>query len=394
MDVPILFAFGICFAVVVLSVSKPELIISKNNKWQLNGGCFPVNAMTRYFPLLFFIFTIFICLAAFQNVYGGIYDLPNYKSFFDDSKKYSSLTKFLNAHEQEYLYMTLTWIFGRITNSFSVMLLFFFSFIFYSIVRFFKVSHINPSGMLYVAVFCLVFTIVVQSYCLLRTGLSVAAGLMSFSEIQIKNSGERKGFLQNIKILFWAVAAVGFHTLGLFVFSVIIMHWIYRKKDLKTFMFFSILFFFVGYVGATIIKNMISSFYARFIGYAGLDANPAYKTYVANIFLIAAIFYKKRRFFQKKENAFHFVALMCGFFIYDLELVMTSIMFRMIFFTRPSTAIIIAELWKIYTFKKTEMIVPLLVRFLLIIYVFYNFYGFVISMPRFGLNFYDFGYIY
>lgn len=85
---------------------------------------------------------------------------------------------------------------------------------------------------------------------------------------------------------------------------------------------------------------------------------------------------------------------MCGFFIYDLELVMTSIMFRMIYFTRPSTAIIIAELWKIYAPKKTEIIVPLLIRLLLIIYVFYNFYGFVISMPRYGLNFYDFGYIY
>lgn len=63
-------------------------------------------------------------------------------------------------------------------------------------------------------------------------------------------------------------------------------------------------------------------------------------------------------------------------------------------FTRPSTAIIIAELWKIYAPKKTEIIVPLLIRLLLIVYVFYNFYGFVISMPRYGLNFYDFGYIY
>lgn len=394
MDVPILFAFGICFVVVALSVSKPERIISKNNTWQLYGGCFPVNAMTRYFPLLLFIFTVFICLAAFQNVYGGNYDLPNYKSFFDDSKNYASLTDFLHAYEQEYLYMTLTWIFGHITNSFSVLLLFFFSFIFCSIVRFFKVSHVNPTGMLYTAVFCLVFTIVVQSYCLLRTGLSVAAGLMAFSEMQIKSSRKSKKFLQNIKILFWAVAAVGFHSLGLFVFSVIVMHWIYRKKDLKTFMFFFVLFFFVGYIGATVIKNMLFSLYVRFIYYAGLDANPAYKTYIANMFLVAAIFYKKRYFFKKKENAFHFVVLMCGFFIYDLELVMTSIMFRMIYFTRPSTAIIIAELWKIYAPKKTEIIVPLFIRLLLIVYVFYNFYGFVISMPRYGLNFYDFGYIY
>ncbi|MBD5414030.1 MAG: hypothetical protein HDR52_06395 [Treponema sp.] len=394
MDVPILFAFGICFVVVALSISKPERIISKNNIWQLYGGCFPVNAMTRYFPLLLFIFTVFICLAAFQNVYGGIYDLPNYKSFFDDSKNYASLSDFLHAYDKEFFYMTLTWIFGRITNSFSVLLLFFFSFIFYSIVRFFKVSHINPSGMLYTAVFCLVFTIVFQSYCLLRTGLSVAAGLMSFSEMQIKSSRESKKFFQNIKILFWAVVAVGFHSLGLFVFSVIVMHWIYRKKDLKTFMFFFVLFFSAGYVGATIIKNMISSFYMRFVLYAGLDANPAYKTYVANIFLVATIFYKKRCFFQKKENAVHFVILMCSFFIYDLELAMTSIMFRMIYFTRPSTAIIIAELWKIYAPKKTEIIVPLLIRLLLIIYVFYNFYGFVISMPRYGLNFYDFGYVY
>lgn len=394
MDVPILFAFGICFVIVALSVSKPELIISKNNKWQLYGGCFPVNASTRYLPLLLFIFTVFIYLAAFQDVYGGIYDLPNYKSFFDDSKNYASLTDFLHAYEQEYLYMTLTWIFGRITNSFSVLLLFFFSFIFYSIVRFFKASHVNISGMLYIAVFCLVFTIVVQSYCLLRTGLSVATGLMSFSEIQIKNLRKNKNFWQNIKILFWAVVAVGFHSLGLFVFSVIVMHWIYKKKDLKTFMLFFVLFFSVGCVGATIIKNMISSFYMRFIYYAGLDANPAYKTYVANMFLVAAIFYKKRHFFKKKENAFHFVVLMCGFFIYDLELVMTSIMFRMILFTRPSTAIIIAELWRIYAPKKTEIIIPLLIRLLLIVYVFYNFYGFVISMPRYGLNFYDFGYVY
>lgn len=394
MDLFILFAFGICFVIVVLSASKPELIISKNDKWYLNGSCFSVNSKTRYFPLLLFVFTIFICLAAFQNIYGGIYDLPNYKSFFDDSKNYSSLKDFLNNNDREFLYMTITWIFGHIANSFSVLLLFFFSFIFYSIACFFKISNIKPSAMLYLAVFCLVFTIIVQSYCLLRTGLSVAAGLMAFSEVQIKKLNRTKVFWQIIKTLFWTVVAVGFHSLGLFVFSVLMMNWIYEKSNIKTFMFFFVLFFLLGYIGAKVIRGMISSFYERFVYYQGLEANPAYKTYIANIFLVATIFYKKRHFFQKKENAFHFVVLMSSFFIYDLELLMTSIMFRMIYFTRPSTAIIIAELWKIYALKKSEIIVPVLVRILLIIYVVYNFYGFVIAMPRYGLNFYDFGYLY
>ncbi len=394
MDLFILFAFGICFVIVVLSASKPELIISKNDKWYLNGGCFSVNSKTRYFPLLLFVFTIFICLAAFQNIYGGIYDLPNYKSFFDDSKNYSSLKDFLNNNDKEFLYMTITWIFGHITNSFSILLLLFFSFIFYSIAFFFKISNIKPSAMLYLAVFCLVFTIIVQSYCLLRTGLSVAAGLMAFSEVQIKKLNRTKVFWQIIKTLFWTVVAVGFHSLGLFVFSVLMMNWIYEKSNIKTFMFFFVLFFLLGYIGAKVIRGMISSFYERFVYYQGLEANPAYKTYIANIFLVATIFYKKRHFFQKKGNAFHFVVLMSSFFIYDLELLMTSIMFRMIYFTRPSTAIIIAELWKIYAPKKSEIIAPVLIRILLIIYVVYNFYGFVIAMPRYGLNFYDFGYVY
>ena len=390
MDLPVLFSFGVVFSVIISCVAKPIVIIPKTGNWELSGKLYSINANTRYVPVVLFISVLFVCFAAFQDIYAGIYDQGNYKSFFDDAANYSSLNSYLEAYEQEYLYMTVNWLLRQVTDSYNVVLILFFSFMYYALVRFFYTTHQEPSFILFLAVFCLVFAFVVQSYCIMRTGISVSAGLLVFSELQQPSKSKMANVCKNLKILVWTFISVGFHTLGLFILPILVMYFIYKRSSFRTFLFWFALFFILGYAGQLILVNFLS-FYKRFLLYAGLEANPAYKTYFTNLCILFAIIYRRKRFFSNKNIALHFVIFMCSFYIYDFELLMTSIMFRMIYFTRLSTAIVIAELWKTYTPKKNEIMIPLFVRLFLVIYVTFNFYGFVVAMPRYGLDYYKIG---
>ena len=390
MDLPLLFLFGAVFSVIVVCVSKPMLIIPKTGNWELSGKLYQINANTRYVPIVLFISVFFVCFAAFQDIYAGIYDQGNYKSFFDDAANYSSLKAYLETHEQEYLYMTVNWVLRQVTDSYNVVLILFFSFMYYALARFFYTTHQEPSFILFLAVFCLVFAFVVQSYCIMRTGISVSAGLLVFSELQQLATTKLENICKILKVLIWTFISIGCHTLGLFILPIVVMYFIYKRTSFRTFLFWFVLFFILGYAGQLILVNFLS-FYKRFLLYVGLEANPAYKTYFTNLCLLFAIIYRRKRFFSSKNIALHFVIFMCSFYIYDFELLMTSIMFRMIYFSRPSTAIVISNLWKIYMPKKNEIIIPLLVRLFLVIYVTFNFYGFVIAMPRYGLDYYKFG---
>lgn len=393
MDVQILFLFGVFFSVIIICASKPCLIIPKNKNWILAGKNYEINENTRYFPVLLFISVLFVCFAGFQDIYAGIYDQGEYKKYFDDAINYSSLKTYLDAYDKEAFYMTLNWIIRHFTDSYNVVLILFFSLMNYSLIRFFYSAKKDPSLILFLSFFCLVFSFVVQSFCIMRTGISVSAGLLVFTELHHQARTKKEYIYKIIKIIFWTYVSVGIHTLGLFIIPVLVMYYIFQKTNIKTFMCWFIIFFIVGYITQFILTDLLS-FYKRFLIYSGRDANPAYKTYFANLCLLFVIFYKRKSFFACKNNGIHFVIFMCSFYIYELELLMSSIMFRTIYFTRPSTAIIIAELWKIYSPKKNEIIIPLLVRLFLIIYIGFNFYGFITSMPRFGLNYYKFGGLY
>lgn len=349
---------------------------------------------TKVLSPLFFIGFLFVIISSFQYINTSELaqwssdkyrnDLPRYKKIFDIAINYS-LPQFVSQVRQEPLFLLYIYILRHVTSHFSVVLLLSYSFIFLAIVSFVKNFDIKPQFISILSFSSILYTLLLSYFCLFRLGIAWAIGLYVFRYIKAK-----KFFLSCLM----AFIACGFHLSAAILLPICLMCYVFKCNffSLGKFLLLFLLIIIVGFLLSNVIHHLIIDISDKYAIYK--SGVLAINTYLTNLVFLLLILYKKKRFFKSDIDIICFVVLLSSFFVLDFQLV-SSIMYRCLFFTYPFIMILIIRLYKIYKPIPKSIVIPLLVRGLCIVYPLYFLYKFCVdSWFSYGLNNYDLFFFY
>lgn len=378
-----LLLFGIIFSFVLFGYVKPDVVFPGATYIYLKGGRIPASKRTVYFVFLLSAVVVFLIIAGFQYIntaeftrdaFGGWpNDMSRYWFGFQDAGK-QSLGQFMLSQMQEPLYLIFIYVMRRLTSHFSLVLLVAYGFYAVSVIKFLRDFVLfgggeprQPFAFAAFAFFCMLYTFILVSFCLFRTGLSVAIALHVYKFL-LKEKW-KGAYIASL-------AACGFHFSAAILFPICIMYRIWRSKKLRLnfFLFIFFIVFVLGLAFARLVPQLMKMFVGRYAMYVS-GGGIAVNTYLTDFLLVLMILYRRKDFFRTKQDDICFIMLLSSFFVLDLQLIM-NVFLRMLYFIYPSIILLIPRLFKIYKVRKNDMIVPLLARLFLVVYLVFFLYQF------------------
>jgi hypothetical protein len=328
--------------------------------------------------LLFILFTVF------RDFQVGA-DTLAYKRRFENADNIPYL-KSLKNQGNEPGYGTLVWIVRALTPDFRILLFICFSFIFISQLSLIK--KIQFSFFTAFVYFVFVFTLILQSLCLLRNILAVCIALYAFF------------FLVNKKYfsaLVLTLIAVTFHFSAAICLPVYFMSRFFAKKyfSVKKIIYFTIFAFLAILILSFIIKQIITAHFGRYAHYVVGASNYVGTGLTINTFLfyfliaVLCILKWNKLVKHNEHNQIMFAVLMTGFLILPLELIVSAF-YRMLFFIQPAAFFLISEVFSVSKITRKTMFLNLLIRCTLLLAMFYYLYSFFAKIfSAYGLTHYS-----
>lgn len=379
--------FGILFSLILFGSYKMQFFFPGDY------GTGIASRKISYFPLISFFVLTFLALAAFQYINTAGYalrmnewanDMTRYKVTFDDAAKYS-LRAYLKAKREEPLYLSWMYFLRKITGHFSIVLLFSYSFVVFSMMFFLRRFVKNVSLIFPLSFFSIYYSFIIVSFCLFRMGLAVSFVLFSYVFLS-----ERKYF----KSIFFTLTAMGFHLSAAFFIFAIVLHKIFVSPKISFSLF--LFLFFASFVAIFVFGKIVVSWMNHSGKYAsyGSGGGMARNTYLTNFLFLILVLYKRKKFFSGSTDSVCFVVLLAGFYIMVLQSLL-SIFYRMIMFTYPCMVFLVPKIWCAYKIRRNDFFVPVCVRFFLLFYLIFFYYKFCAdSWFGYGLNSYDIFFFY
>ncbi|WP_041610406.1 EpsG family protein [Treponema brennaborense] len=323
---------------------KQYLVLDNGKKILFSRG-------TSYFPFLIFLLGTLLFASSFQYIdtsnagRWGTNDLPRYYFSFNDADRYS-FSDFFISNMQEPLYLLCVWIFRRILKSFSLFLVFVYTFHFIALKNILNCFKIPFAFFSILAIYSLCFTTVIVSFCVLRMGIAVSWSYYFYIFLRQKKFG--KSFVTML-------VAIGFHFSAVFLVFPLVLYKLFRQKSIKSILYFFAVTFLVEFAFALLIPFFVPFLSSRYVTYISTNDNAiAVSTYFST-FLIVILMLIQRQKFEDERNKLLFIIVLSVLYILPLQRVL-SIFYRLIFFTYCSTAFALIEIVSIYKKSGSEIL--------------------------------------
>jgi len=374
--------FGIIFSLIICFFNRPQLIFKNKKSSDYNLiSQYAFSPKTAYFPLIVFLFIVFIIFTVFREIDGGGIggmDAIKYKLSFENATQ--SLIQSLFTQGFEPIYGLFVWIIRKISSDFRLFL-----FIYYTIVFFLQIkilSNVKITWLSIISYFAICYILIILSFCLMRNILALFLAWLAY--IYLDEKKYKKSFL-------WITIAVLVHYSAIICYPVWIICLLSDKKYFslkKVFVYWFVLFIFL-FLLRSIIPYIILLINDKYVVYLN-KYNMAINTFIGRSYIILLTMWKLNELIKRNPiNRIMFVVLLVNLLIIPLQSIM-PMMYRMLIFAEPAIFFIIPELIYIYSLKKNNYHINILIRLSLIFYLIWNIISFIRkSIASYGLDNYS-----